>query len=122
MLSKYELTVGYRMIYQEYAADEVERIFAKVDIDGSGQIDYSEWVVATIDKEKLLTQEKLQAAFNLFDKDGGGSINATEVKDVLCSGQNLDDDVWDKVINEVDNDGNGEIDFEEFKEMMRLCN
>ena len=50
MLSKYELTVGYRMIYQEYAADEVERIFAKVDIDGSGQIDYSEWVVATIDK------------------------------------------------------------------------
>ena len=112
MLSKGELTVGYRMIYQEYAAEEVERIFAKVDIDGSGQIDYSEWVVATIDKEKLLSPEKLQAAFNLFDKDGGGSINASEVKDVLCSGQALDDDVWDKVINEVDKDGNGEIDFE----------
>ena len=55
----------------------------------------------------------------MFDKDGGGSINATEVKDVLCSGQNLDDDVWDKVINEVDNDGNGEIDFEEFCDMMQ---
>jgi Ca2+-binding EF-hand superfamily protein len=43
-------------------------------------------VVATINKEKLLTRDKLQAAFNLFDKDGGGSISAYEVKDVLCSG------------------------------------
>ena len=119
MLSKYELTVGYRMIYQDLAADEVERIFSKVDIDGSGKIDYSEWVVATIDKEKLLTKEKLQSAFNLFDKDGGGTINATEVKNVLNSGQNLDEDVWEKIINEVDNDGNGEIDFEEFCEMMQ---
>ena len=55
MLSKYELTVGYRLIYKEYAADEVEKVFSKVDIDGSGQIDYSEWIVATIDKTKLLT-------------------------------------------------------------------
>jgi calcium-dependent protein kinase len=54
--------------------------------------------VATINKEKLLTREKLQAAFNLFDKDGGGSISAYEVKDVLCSGQNLDDAVWRKVV------------------------
>jgi len=59
MLSKQELTVGYQMIYGENAAEEVEKIFDKVDIDGSGQIDYSEWVVATIDKAKLLTREKL---------------------------------------------------------------
>lgn len=76
MLSKQELTIGYQMIYGDQAAEEVENIFSKVDIDGSGQIDYSEWVVATINKEKLLTKEKLQAAFNLFDKDGGGSISA----------------------------------------------
>jgi len=34
-------------------------VFNKVDIDGSGFIDYSEWVVAVIDKSKLLTPEKL---------------------------------------------------------------
>jgi len=28
-------------------------------MDGSGLIDYSEWVVATIDKKKLLTNENL---------------------------------------------------------------
>ena len=41
------------------AAEEMEKVFQKVDVDGSGFIDYSEWVVATIDKEKLLTNDKL---------------------------------------------------------------
>ena len=58
-LSRLELTVGLQKLYGDQAADEVEKIFAKVDIDGSGAIDYSEWVVATINKEKLLTRDKL---------------------------------------------------------------
>ena len=37
---------------------------------------------------------------------------------MLCSGQKIDDKVWDEVIKEVDADGNGEIDFEEFSTMM----
>ena len=58
-LSRAELTVGLQKLYGDSAADEVEKIFKKVDIDGSGFIDYSEWVVATINKEKLLTRDKL---------------------------------------------------------------
>jgi Ca2+-binding EF-hand superfamily protein len=45
-----------------------------------------EWIVATINKEKLLSTEKLKAAFQLFDKDGGGTISSSEIKDVLCGG------------------------------------
>ena len=119
MISRAELTVGLQKLYHEGAEEEVEKVFSKVDIDGSGFIDYSEWVVATIDKEKLLTRDKLRAAFKLFDKDGGGTISADEVKDVLSSGQDLNDDVWAKVVQEVDVDGNGEIEFEEFCTMMQ---
>ena len=119
MLSKQELTVGYQKLYGEQAAEEVEKIFQKVDIDGSGFIDYSEWVVATINKERLLTREKLQAAFNLFDKDGGGTVSAHEIKEILCSGEDIDDEVWDRIVNEIDEDGNGEIDIEEFTLMMQ---
>jgi Ca2+-binding EF-hand superfamily protein len=78
-----------------------------------------EWVVATINKEKLLSTEKLRAAFSLFDKDNSGSISGEEVKEILCSGQKIDDKVWEEVIREVDSDGNGEIDFEEFTTMMQ---
>lgn len=58
-LSKEELTRGYKKIYGDKAEEYVDQIFAKVDIDGSGTIDYSEWVVATINKANLLTDDKL---------------------------------------------------------------
>lgn len=88
------------------------------DTDGSGEIDYSEFVVATINKRKLLSNEKLEAAFNLFDKDGSGSISADEIKDVLGVGKNIDEKVWNEIITEVDGNGDGEISFSEFRTMM----
>ena len=45
-----------------------------------------EWVVATIDKENLLSGDKLKTAFRLFDKDDSGTISSSEVKDLLCQG------------------------------------
>lgn len=101
------------------AEAEVDKILERVDADGSGEIDYSEWVVATINKENLLSEAKLKQAFSLFDKDESGSISAEEIKAVLCGGKKIDEDVWNQVVNEVDADGNGEIDFEEFSIMMR---
>ena len=124
-LGKEELTNGYFRIFgnMKLANQHVDKIFSSVDRDASGEIDYSEWLVATIDKEKLLTMDKLTAAFNLFDKDGGGTISAQEVKNELCGATGgdpaaQDDEIWAKIISEVDNDGNGELDFQEFSYMM----
>ena len=117
-LSRDELVDGYRKIYGELAESEVDKILARVDANGSGEIDYSEWIVATINKEKLLSKDKLKAAFQLFDRDGSGAISAEEVKQILSRGQKIDERVWRDVIGEVDIDGNGEIDFSEFTQMM----
>ena len=46
----------------------MDSIWQKVDMDVSGKIDYSEWVVATANKKSLLTKAKLKKAFDLFDK------------------------------------------------------
>ena len=118
-LSRDELVDGYRKIYGELAESEVDKILARVDANGSGEIDYSEWIVATINKEKLLSKDKLKAAFQLFDRDGSGAISAEEVKQILSRGQKIDERVWRDVIGEVDIDGNGEIDFSEFTQMMQ---
>ena len=67
----------------EEAIRDVEAVFKEVDYDGGGTITFSEWIVASIDKESLLTEEKLIKAFNLFDADGGGTIDIVEVKRTL---------------------------------------
>jgi calcium-dependent protein kinase len=85
---------------------------------GNGELEYSEWVIATADKRKLLTEERLNVAFKMFDKDGGGSISSDEIKQTLGVGKNIDERVWAEVIKESDPDGNGVISFAEFKTMM----
>ena len=58
-------------------------------------------------------------AFNMFDKDGGGTIDAKELKDLLASvGQMPTDAELADMISAVDVDGTGDIDFTEFAALM----
>ena len=47
--------MGFRETMGDLAEAEVDRILEKADADGSGEIDYSEWIIATVNKRKLLT-------------------------------------------------------------------
>lgn len=52
----------------------------------------------------------------MFDEDHSGTITIDEIKKILGRGGNeIDDKEWDMIVDEVDQDGNGEIDFDEFK-------
>ena len=90
-----------------------------MDADGSGFIDYSEFCVAAIDKKKLLSDKKIRQAFALFDHDNGGTIDSHELKRQLFNDMEIDDDHWDAIINEIDQDGNGEIDPDEFSYILK---
>lgn len=55
-----ELLSGYEEFYGEFAKEEVDRIFRLVDVDNSGEIDFSEFVTATVNRNELLQEEKLK--------------------------------------------------------------
>lgn len=118
-LSKDELKKGYLQYFGRSIDDqEIDEMFAKIDFDNSGSIDYSEFVVATMNEKNLMSSNKLQTAFKMFDKDGGGSISTDEIKHILSFGNQLDDAVVKSILKQVDENGDGEISFEEFAQMM----
>ena len=65
------------------AENEVERIMNLVDTDHSGFIDFTEFITATMDRKKVLSKKRIEAALNTFDKDGSGSITSNELKELL---------------------------------------
>lgn len=74
-LTKDELLKGYATIMNSPNPEhEVETIMKMVDINESGAIDYTEFVMATINKEGMLSKQRLEAAFNMFDKVKGESF------------------------------------------------
>ena len=99
------------------ATKEVEKIMNTVDLDGNGTIDYNEFVLATINKKKLLDKEKLEQTFKMFDKDGNGFISKEEIEEVLRTSV-IDSNELQKLFKEVDKNGDWQISLVEFKEMM----
>lgn len=69
-----------------------------------------------------LTEEQIaefKEAFQIFDKDGDGLITTKELGTVMRSlGQNLSEEELKTMIEEVDTDKNGTIDFQEFLGLM----
>jgi len=123
-LSKMEIKTGFFQVYGTFISDEeVDAMFARVDCDGTGEIEYSEFVIASMSEDDLLSDARLRKAFQLFDKDNGGSITIDELREIFqffqTAGADMDDDYVNKVIAQVDNDGDEDVSFEEFCDMMR---
>jgi calcium-dependent protein kinase len=119
-LSKDELLTGITKITTERKIiNDFDILIDTMDTDKNGFIEFEEFVRASIDKEKLLTEKNLKLAFDRFDKDKSGGISSNELKCIL-GGSNLQtkDIVWKSIIQEIDENGDGQISFEEFKNMM----
>jgi len=103
-------------------ADDLQEILKHIDADGSGQVDYTEFLAAAMDKKVYLKEETVWAAFRVFDRDGDGKITQAELKQVLSAG-NMDEIATatqiQELMKDVDQNGDGEIDFKEFMEMMK---
>ena len=118
-LSKEELLDAYmQQMGKEAAAEEVKKIMQEVDVNNSGFIDYAEFITACSAKEELLSKENIDSAFRILDADNSGKITAYELKEYLSCDNNINKEVWEALIREVDQNGDGEIDIEEFKIMM----
>ena len=126
MLTKEEVKNGYFDYYGRKLTDqEVDKMFQNINHAGTGVISYSEFVVAAMYEKNLLDSSRLEAAFALFDSDGDGLISVDNFKQVLCffkdeteDDENVDEYILNKIIKQVDADGDGKISYLDFQKMM----
>ena len=102
----------------EEAKSEAEKIMKEVDTDHNGFIDYTEFLKVSLDNKKVMSSQNLKHAFEMFDKDGSGKISAKELKIVLTGGKKSEESIWQELVGAVDLDGDGEIDLNEFQELI----
>lgn len=118
-ISKTELLAKYGEIVGVVEAErEVSEIMQKIDLDGSGFIDYKEFLKASMEKSKTANKESLDAAFKMFDRDGDGRISAEELRWVLSGGM-VQDSSWEGLLREIDTNQDGEIDLREFMALVQ---
>ena len=59
--------------------EEVKHIISEVDYFGNQKINYSEFLMATLNTREFLDDTKLRALFSQFDTDGSGVITQKNI-------------------------------------------
>ncbi|KAK9911516.1 hypothetical protein M0R45_035420 [Rubus argutus] len=111
-----ELRLVFRDLGWEMRAEEVQTGMSEFDKDGDGHIDLEEFM----EMMKCKDEKVLRDAFDLYDLDKDGLISTSELHEVLNRmGENYSLEQCNLMITKVDADGDGFVNFPEFKEMMK---
>ena len=119
-LTKEELTEGLCKYRDKDEVEEnVDKLIFLLDGDNNGYIEYEEFLRACIDKKEILNDEYLKYAFKFLDKENKNLLSAQQINSAFLVGNNkLFEVAINKVINELDQNEDGMINFEEFKQLM----
>jgi calmodulin len=90
----------------------------KVKIGSNKKVNSQEINIQELPHEKL---QELKEVFALFDTDGSGNVDAHELKDILSLlGEEITELEAEGMIQALDQDGNGTLDFDEFCKFMSM--
>eukprot|EP00092_Neocalanus_flemingeri_P056876 GFUD01067478.1.p1 GENE.GFUD01067478.1~~GFUD01067478.1.p1 ORF type:complete len:150 (-),score=53.36 GFUD01067478.1:94-543(-) len=98
----------------------IQDMVNQVDKDGTGSIDFPEFLeMMSLKSDSENAEDEIREAFQVFDGDGNGFINRQELACVMGNlGEALTPAEIQGMIDEADVDGDGQINYEEFYNMM----
>jgi len=119
-ISTKELGMVMRSLGQNPTETELQDMINEVDVDGSGTVDFPEFLNMMAKKmENTDSEEEIREAFRVFDRENNGYIKSAELRFVLMNiGEQLTSEEIDELIQEADLDEDGTINYEEFAAMM----
>ena len=125
-IEKHELIQGFQKYWgmpEDEVKEKVDIIFANIDTDFNGFIEYEEFVRAAVNSSIFMSQNYLKFAFNYFDRDSSGDITFEEIKRRFTQNKNYNSEKMDnelrEIFDKIDINNDGSISFFEFCKMMK---
>ena len=115
VLSIEEIKKGVEQSKFGAKGDNIVKIFEEMDIDKNGLINYTEFISALMDYDKI-KENQILACFNSYDTDESGKISFKEFCDMIKPQSEEEKKELKDLYDEFDTDGDGEISLKEFKE------
>ena len=111
--------IDYNFNFGLKEEESLDGLIKNIDSDNNGYITFEEFLIASINKEKILTEKNLKMAFDVFDRDKNGGISHEELKYILGEyNPNAREYLWKKMIQQIDLNQDGQISYSEFHKMM----
>ena len=122
-ISKAEFIFGFKNLHkgvnQDTATAIAQEIFEESDKNHDGQFSFQEWCALEVHKNDRLVEQNLRASFDNYQQ--GGTIVINQVVSIMSRTLRdmiPEEEIWVQIVKDADNNKDGQIDFDEFKEMM----
>lgn len=129
-ITSHELLTVMKNIRQPATDSDIQDMITHADKDGNGTVEFDEFL--SMMARRLTVQDpedeesarrrheaEMRQAFQVFDIDGDGLIDAHELRQTMANlGENLSDEDVRAMIKEADKNGDGKVDYDEFVHMI----
>ena len=121
LITKENFIKTIKQVSDNYTDEEISQLFDKLDDNKSGIIEYEEIVRGFSDREKLLNEKNMKAAFNYFDKDKNGTITWSEISDTVFQNKIMPKFLMNQFLEEISIESGKEVNitFEDFCKIIK---
>ena len=116
-----ELKAAMKALGIQVKKEELKKMITDVDSDGSGSIEFPEFLeMMTAKMGPSDTKEELAKVFESFDNDKTGQISFANLKRIAKElGEHLNDEELQSMLNHADKTGNGGVSMDDFYRLMK---
>jgi calmodulin len=116
MITTKDVRLALKRLGESATEKELDDVINQFDSFGKGLVNFQQFVdIANQLHSSVITEQEIIEAFKIFDRDGSGGVDASELMQVMTSiGDRMTQEEAEAMIRQADSDGSGSVDYASF--------